>query len=460
MHDIIRIKNFSLSFPSKVCFEDFSTEISFGDRIAIIGRNGIGKSSLLKMIAEKNRNISLAYIPQIIEDFDSLSGGERFNKSLSYAIGENPSILLLDEPTNHLDIDNRKSLMRMLNSYYGTLIAVTHDEELLQNCCDILWHIDNGKITIFRGKYTDYIKEREKQYQSASHQMHLLELEKKSMHKKLMKEQQKAAKSKASGKKKIADKKWMKSVADLKAMNAEKSQGKNLKNLDEKKQKLAEQLNEMQMPEIIVPKFHLPFQKIGDETIVSVVDGAIGYSKENFIAIHINFSVMSREHIAIIGKNGTGKTTLLKALMSDPSVLKKGDWYVPKLSEIGYLDQHYSNLDSEKSAIEIIAEANPSWTHAEIRRHLNDFLFRKNEEVNNAVKNLSGGEKARLSLAQIAANVPKLLILDEITNNIDLETKNHLTEILREYPAAMIIVSHDPAFLEKIRIDTYIGIPS
>ena len=125
MHDIIRIKNFSLSFPSKVCFEDFTTEISFGDRIAIIGRNGSGKSSLLKMIAEQNRNISLAYIPQIIEDFDALSGGERFNKSLSQAIGGNPSILLLDEPTNHLDIDNRKSLMRMLNSYQPAKAANT-----------------------------------------------------------------------------------------------------------------------------------------------------------------------------------------------------------------------------------------------------------------------------------------------------------------------------------------------
>ena len=455
MHDIIKIKNFDLSFPNKICFENFSTEVAFGDRIAVIGKNGSGKTTLLKMIADQNQNISQAYVPQIIENFDSFSGGERFNKSLSEALGKNPSILLLDEPTNHLDIDNRKSLMRMLNFYYGTLIVVTHDEELLQNCCDILWHIDNGKITIFRGKYVDYIREQEKQYQFVSHQKHLLELEKKSMHEKLMKEQQKTAKSKASGKKKIADKKWLKSVADLKAMKAEKSQGKNLKNLDEKKQKLAEQLNEMRMTEIIVPKFYLSFQKIRDEMIVSIIDGAIGYSAENFIASNINFSVMSHEHVAIIGKNGSGKTTLLRAIMNDPSVIKKGDWNIPKLSEIGYLDQHYKNLDSEKSALEIISETNSSWSHAEIRKHLNDFLFRKNEEVNCAVKNLSGGEKARLSLAQIAARTPRLLILDEITNNIDLETKNHLIEILREYPAAMIIVSHDQTFLEKIKIDRF-----
>ena len=285
----------------------------------------------------------------------------------------------------------------------------------------------------------------------------LLEREKKSMHDKLMKEQQRAAKSRASGEKKIANKKWMKSVADLKTMKAEKSQGKNSKNLDGKKQKLAEELSEMRMPEIIVPKFHMPFKKVGEGTIVSVTDGEIGYS-ETVVASDINFSITSGEHIAIIGRNGSGKTTLLKAIMDNPSVFKKGDWHVPKFSEIGYLDQHYGNLDSEKSVVEIVSETNPTWTHAEIRKHLNDFLFRKNEEVNRAVKNLSGGEKARLSLARIAAKPPKLLILDEITNNIDLETKNHVAEILREYPAAMIVVSHDKAFLEKIKIDQYFEI--
>ena len=453
MHNTIKIKNFCLSFPNKVCFDDFSTDVAFGDRIAIVGKNGSGKSSLLRMIADQNQDLSLAYVPQIIENFDSLSGGERFNKSLSAALGENPSILLLDEPTNHLDADNRKSLMRMLNAYYGTLIVVTHDEELLRNCVDILWHIDNGKITVFRGRYSDYMRERATQYQSISRQAQLLAREKKAMHEKLMKEQQRTAKSKSSGEKKVANKKWMSSTADLKAMKAEKSQGKNLRNLDDKKQKLADQLSEMRLPEIIVPKFHLPFQKNSDETIVSIIDGAIGYSAEHLVASDINLSVMSNEHLAIVGKNGSGKTTLLKAIMNDSTVVRKGDWYVPKASEIGYLDQHYGNLNPEQSALEVIAEANSSWSHAEIRKHLNDFLFHQNEEVNTAMKHLSGGEKARLSLAKIAANVPKLLILDEITNNIDLETKNHIAEILRGYPAAMIIVSHDEMFLREIGVE-------
>lgn len=102
---------------------------------------------------------------------------------------------------------------------------------------------------------------------------------------------------------------------------------------------------------------------------------------------------------------------------------------------------------------ETIADLVHNWSHAEIRRHLNDFLFRKNDEVNALVSTLSGGEKARLSLAQVAAKTPKLLILDEITNNLDFETKEHVVQVLKSYPGAMIVISHDDGFLKEIEID-------
>jgi ATPase subunit of ABC transporter with duplicated ATPase domains len=400
MHSPIQIEDFSLSFPHKICFENFSTQISFGDRIGIIGRNGFGKSSLLKMIIEKNSDIGIASVPQIIEDFGSLSGGERFNKALSAALSKNPALLLLDEPTNHLDLHNRRSLMRMLDGYFGTLIIATHDRELLRRCIDILWHIDDGKITIFRGNYDDYVNEMQRKRQSILHEMDLLEREKKSMHQKLMKEQERAAKSKSSGEKKVADRKWMKMVGDLKGMEAEKSQGKKLTIIDEKKQKLSEQLSEIRLPEIIVPKFHLAHQDVGDKILVSITDGTVGYADE-MILWDINLSVGSRERVAIVGDNGSGKTTLVRAILGDENVLKSGDWHVPNPRDVGYLDQYYKNLDSEKNA----------------------------------------------------ARPPKLLILDEIINNIDLETRNHVVEILREYPGAMIIISHDKDFLEEVGID-------
>ncbi|MDR2681452.1 MAG: ATP-binding cassette domain-containing protein [Holosporaceae bacterium] len=455
MHNLIQIKNFNLSFPQKICFENFSTQISFGDRIGIIGKNGVGKSSLLKMIFDQNSAIGIAHVPQIVEDFASLSGGERFNKALSQALGKNPSMLLLDEPTNHLDLHNRQSLMRMLDGYYGTLMIVTHDRELLRHCIDILWHIDNGRITIFHGNYDDYINEMHSKRRSILHQLELLKREKKNLHQDLMREQERVAKSKSSGQKKVASKRWMKSIGDLKAMKAEKSQGGKLKTIDEKKQKLSEQLSEIRLPENITPKFHLSHRDVSDKILVSVIDGSVAYA-DKIILQNINLSVGSREHVAIVGDNGSGKTTLVKAILGDADVMKSGDWNVPNPQDIGYLDQHYGNLDPEKSAVEIISAENPEWTHAEIRRHLNDFLFRKNEEVNMSSKDLSGGERARLSLAKIAVRSPRLLILDEITNNIDLETRDHLAEILHEYPAAMIIVSHDENFLSEIGIENKI----
>ncbi|MDR1233213.1 MAG: ATP-binding cassette domain-containing protein [Puniceicoccales bacterium] len=456
MANLLQIQNFSLSFPHKVCFDNFSAHISQGDRIAIIGRNGSGKSSLLKAIAQMDTSIVTAYIPQIITDFETCSGGEKFNRALSIALGSNPDLMLLDEPTNHLDTHNRSGLLRKLMSYGGTLIVVTHDREILRNCVDVLWHIDNGKVTIFRGKYDDYMKELQTKHQSLMRQVDLLRDQEKDAHRSLMKEQERAAKSKAAGQKKVSNRKWMKSVGDLKAMKAEVSQGSKLKAITRKKQDLLGQLEQIHLPKVIVPRFNLSAQKAAQGAIVSICGGAIGYG-DTSIWSNIDLSVHSSERVALVGRNGSGKTTLIRAILNDPKVIKTGDWHIPPLKDIGVLDQHYKTLPLHRSALEIISEVAPEWSHAEIRRHLNDFLFRKNEETSEAVENLSGGERARLSLAQIAAHPPKLLILDEITNNLDLETCDHVIQILREYPGSMIVVSHDETFLEEIKIDKYYG---
>ena len=154
-----------------------------------------------------------------------------------------------------------------------------------------------------------------------------------------------------------------------------------------------------------------------------------------------------------IGDNGSGKSTILKGILGDAKIFRNGTWYVPRSANIGYLDQHYATLNPEISVLESIAELVPTWSHIEIRRHLNDFLFRKNHETNILVKYLSGGEKARLSLAIIAAKTPSLLLLDEITNNLDLESREHVIEVLYNYPGAMIVISHDDDFLNAIGVE-------
>ncbi len=140
--------------------------------------------------------------------------------------------------------------------------------------------------------------------------------------------------------------------------------------------------------------------------------------------------------------------------MDDPKIWRQGQWFIPKPEDIGYLDQHYGTLAGE-TVLDCISNHVPAWSHAEIRKHLNDFLLRKNEEVNAKISTLSGGEKARLSLALIAAKTPRLLILDEVTNNLDLETRNHVLQVLQSYPGAMIVISHDQDFLKRLSCATY-----
>lgn len=468
IHKPIQIKELELSFPHKTCFEDFNVTINYGNRIAVIGRNGSGKSTLLKILlgnfeatsgdVKVPQDAVIGYIPQIIDEFGYSSGGERFNEAMTKALSLHPNILLLDEPTNHLDRHNRKSLMRMLQNYSGTLIIVSHDTELLRNYIHSFWHIDNGKVQVFSGNYDDYIENIKLKRTAIEQELTKLEHQKKDTHKRLMQEQQKAAKSKSKGTKNIENNKWTKMTANFRVMKAEKSQGKNLKDIANTKNKLNLQLEEIRLPEVITPKFHLNSSDFKNRVLVQITGGSIGYKPHQPVISNINFTVSSGEHIAIIGDNVSGKTTLIKAIIGDKSLYKEGEWLVVSRNDIGYLDQHYSTLEPDKSVFEIIKDIMPNRSHAEIRNHLNDFLFRKNEEVNNKVSKLSGGEKARLSLAQIAACTPKLLILDEITNNLDLETRQHIIQILKSYPGAMIVISHDADFLQEIAIENFLKI--
>lgn len=464
MHKPIKIQHISLFFTHKICFEDFSVEILYGSRIAIIGRNGSGKSSLLKLLMGEqvvsegvihiNSDIQISYVPQLIEAFDSLSGGQRFNEALTRALAQDPDILLLDEPTNHLDLNNRKSLMRMLSNYQGTLIIVSHDLELLHNNMNTLWHIDQGRVTVFSGKYDDYMRELKIKRSTIEKDIFRLNREKKDMHTSLMKEQQRASKSQAKGKKSIAQRKWPTIVSATKVARGNETAGRKQAEMSMKKDELNQQLSALYLPEVILPKFSFTAAELADKMLISISRGSIAYHAGDLILEDMHFSVSSKERIAIMGDNGSGKSTLIKALMQSPDVIKSGDWHLCKIEDIGYLDQHYGTLKRDNTVLECIRALRPEWTPVEARRHLNDFLFKKNEEVDARVSSLSGGEKARLSLAQIAAKTPHLLILDEMTNNIDLETREHLIQVISNYPGALIVISHDQSFLEALSINT------
>ena len=175
--------------------------------------------------------------------------------------------------------------------------------------------------------------------------------------------------------------------------------------------------------------------------------------QSQWILQNICLQICGGQRIAIMGPNGCGKSTLLKAIYGDSTVERAGDWMVPNPDGIAYLDQHYATLKPGHTVFQTIQAAAPHLEDRDIRRVLKDFLFRKNEEVFKETQYLSGGEKARLCLAQISIHTPQLLLLDEVTNNIDQLTRQHLVQILKAYPGTLVVVFHDAAFLEALDLD-------
>lgn len=460
----IKIKNISLILPHKICFDGFDAQILYGSKIALIGDNGSGKTTLLKAISGLDTllegdiilppdDIKIGYVPQIISGFSDLSGGQRFNKALTVALAQKPDILLLDEPTNHLDIFNRKSLMHMLSRFEGTLVVISHDRELLRNHTDIIWHIDNGHIEVFTGNYHNYMAKRQLLKDGLEKQLGLLDKNKKSMHKKLMQEQQRATVSRKYGESQKEKNRWSPIVAGAKKRQAQNTTAKKTSDISQIRSDIHKQISDIRIPEVIIPSFNLTAQNISYMPLY-ISNASVGYG-DKIVLENINLSIVAGGRVAIMGGNASGKTTLLRGIMGD-GVTTSGLWEKPKQGNIGYLDQHYSSLDPRKTVLEYMSSLYPM-THIEIRKYLNDFLFRKNEEVNAKISNLSGGEKARLSLAAIACRMPQLLILDEVTNNVDIQTKEHIENVLKQYSGAMLVVSHEQDFIDNLGIiDVYI----
>lgn len=453
---LISIHHLSLIFTHKVCFEDFSASIHPGDRIGIIGRNGSGKSSLLNMLQKKAmpssgqinglENLTVAHVPQIPPVQYELSGGQIFKRLFSESLASRPDVLLLDEPSNHLDREGRSFLVNKLHSFHGTLVIVSHDVELLDSCADMIWHIDNGGITVFHGSYSDYDAEQKKRL---SNQTKLLETLHKEKRKLRQSQSRLAERKQKSAKRKPRDNNTM--SYDYRTDHAQAKTDSALVKFREQQEKINTDIRQNRLIEFPEPNFIIKPGRTGTGSIVSISSGWCGFDSP--VLSDISLSLEEGGKIALLGGNGSGKTTLFKALLNDQAVSRGGDWVMPSPRDIGYLDQHYGTLCDNKNAMETIRDANPALSPADIRKHLNSFLFRKNEEVFEPVRHLSGGEKARLSLAQIAANPPRLLLLDEVTNNVDLETKQYIAQILNRYPGSFMIISHEEHFLNQLPLE-------
>lgn len=465
----ITLRHVALSFPHKICFERISVILSPGSKIGLMGQNGCGKSTLLRILCGLSLcsegeidippHLNMTYVPQRIPEssYDSdirRSGGEALYQAVCKAFSQNPDVLLLDEPSNHLDQQHRAGLLRLINAYKGTLIIASHDDEFLRHM-DALWHINAGTMTVFNGNFDDYLK--------MQHTIRLQdEVEENALrqYQKDVKEEIQKKQTKNAGGKRKAAKKFGNDKMQLGGVKnwGEQSSGKALQHLHNKQRQIENTLKCRQKNEEVQPRFHLYGETGGQKNLVTIANGAVFYDNREVLK-KVSLAISKNERIALCGKNGSGKSTLLQAIMHSSTVVRTGFWDTPSLEHVCYLDQYYSLLRNAMAnngtVLSIVQETMPNSAYVDLRRHLNNFLFRKNEEINCPISLLSGGEQARLCLAVLAARSPQLLLLDEMTNNLDRITRQHVIRVLQAFPGALVLVSHDRDFLKAVGITTY-----
>lgn len=351
----------------------------------------------------------------------TLSGGERTRLALAVLLLEKPDILFLDEPTNHLDIGTLKWLEQYLKGYRGTMVIVSHDRYFLDETVNRIFEVENKKLNIYEGNYSFYANERR-----VRREAELRRYEK--QHREIRRQEDMIRRFKERGTEKLA-KRAASREKRLAAMEiAERPDG------DHGKMKIS---------------FHQNFQSGKDVLCAEDLSKSFGYGSNKVeLFANVGLDIRRGERICIVGDNGTGKTTLLRILMGDLSP-GTGRIRIGHNVQFGYYDQGQLLLDPDNDVMGELQEAYHLYSEGELRNILGRFLFR-GEDVFRRVGELSGGEKARLSLLKLMMSGANTLMLDEPTNHLDIESKEVFEEALLEFPGTCIIVSHDRYFLNRI----------
>ena len=350
------------------------------------------------------------------KDTDTLSGGQKTRVALGKLLLTKPDVLLLDEPTNHLDLNSVAWLENYLLGYQGAVLIVSHDRYFLNKVVSKIIEIENGKIYMFSGNYKDY----------ATKKQMLREME-----------------MKAYLNQQSEIKRQEKVIEKLKQFNREKS----IKRA-ESREKLLAKIEVLEKPEEVKNEifFSLDPGIISGNDVLSVDSLSKSFGPLTLFT-NASFEIKRGEHIALLGDNGTGKTTLLKILngVLEPD---SGSFTLGTNVHIGYYDQEYAILDDEKEIFDEISDEYPYLGNTKIRNTLAAFQF-TGDDVFKKIGDLSGGEKGRVALAKLMLSEANFLILDEPTNHLDITSKEILEHALNEYTGTILYVSHDRYFINQ-----------
>ena len=451
------VENLTKSVGSKMLFSNISFAVNKGQRIALIARNGIGKSTLLDILMDKTdydsgkitwrKDLKVKYLPQHIsieslgnaasgysleikdEDFKKLSGGQQKKLLLEQVLADEPDILLLDEPTNHLDLETVVWLEEYLNNrtIRGekalTILMVTHDRYFLDSVCTDIFELDEHNLYTYHGNYSYYIEKRAERIEAQNAEvekarnLYRTELE------------------------------WMRRMPQARAHKAQYR----IDNFYEIEKKAKQQRNESEVR--LAVKSGYIGNKIFEAKDVCKTFISPSTGEEKVILRNFNYVFSRYEKLGIIGNNGTGKSTFIKLLLGEVPA-DSGTWDVGSTVKFGYYAQTGLKFDEGKKVIDVVRDIAEvvdlgNGQKMTASQFLQMFLFSPSQQYD-FVGKLSGGERQRLHLCTVLMRSPNFLILDEPTNDLDIPTLNVLEEYLTNFQGCLIVVSHDRYFMDRV----------
>ena len=523
---MIILQNISYSHPNKdLLFSNINLTINNQEKTALIGNNGVGKSTLLKIIAKElqssggqiNIESEAYYVPQIFGQFnhlsvaealkidkklkalkeilngntseenlnllnddwtiedrcndalqhwqltsldlsqkmEALSGGQKTKVFLAGISIHQPKLILLDEPGNHLDIAGRQLLYDFIQSTKSTLIVVSHDRKIL-NLLNTVCELSKHGIRVYGGNYDFYKEQKQNEHNALCQDIQSKEKALRKAKEKERETLERQQKLDNRGKRKQEKAGVARIMMNTLRNNAENSTSK-LKSIHaEKIGGISQDLQQLRssLPEIDKMKFGFDNSALHKGKILSTATNInFAYNKQPLWTENLDFQVTSGERIALKGRNGSGKTTLIKLILGDIDP-QTGTIYRAENKSV-YIDQDYSLLDNKLKVYEQAQQFNVSaLQEQEIKIRLNRFLFTK-DDWDKSCNALSGGERMRLLLCCLTINnkSPDMIILDEPTNNLDIQNVEILTNAINEYEGTLIVVSHDEIFLEQLNVE-------